>query len=98
MRTYENPQRLLAIGLASLAGFVDALGFLELGGVFVSFMSGNSTGLAVDVSQAYRGAPSVAGLIAAIVIGVMAGTSIGMAAWRPGGGDGRRCSPSWGLS
>ena len=82
MRTYENPQRLLAIGLASLAGFVDALGFLELGGVFVSFMSGNSTRLAVDVSQAYRGASSVAELIAAFVIGVMAGTSIGMAAGR----------------
>jgi uncharacterized membrane protein YoaK (UPF0700 family) len=82
MRTYENPQRLLAIGLASLAGFVDALGFLELGGVFVSFMSGNSTRLAVDVSQAYRGASSVAELIAAFVIGVMTGTSISMATGR----------------
>jgi len=82
VRTYENPQRLLAIGLASLAGFVDALGFLELGGVFVSFMSGNSTRLAVAVSQRSRGGFYVAGLIAAFVIGVMAGAAIGMAAGR----------------
>ncbi|MDA0743603.1 MAG: DUF1275 family protein, partial [Proteobacteria bacterium] len=27
--------------LAGLAGYVDSLGFLHLGGVFVSFMSGN---------------------------------------------------------
>ena len=29
--------------MSTLAGYVDAIGFLHLGGLFVSFMSGNST-------------------------------------------------------
>ncbi|WP_454883417.1 hypothetical protein [Sphingomonas oryzagri] len=33
MRYYRKGHRLLAIGLAMLAGFVDALGFLKLKGV-----------------------------------------------------------------
>lgn len=41
----------LAIALAALAGYVDAIGFLRLGGFFVSFMSGNSTRLAVGIAS-----------------------------------------------
>ena len=37
----------LAIWLALLSGYVDAIGFQQLGGYFVSFMSGNGTMLAV---------------------------------------------------
>ena len=34
---------LLACALSALAGYVDSIGYLHLGGLFVSFMSGNST-------------------------------------------------------
>ncbi|WP_093221788.1 YoaK family protein [Sphingomonas sp. NFR15] len=82
MRRYEHPHRLLAIGLAALAGFVDALGFLKLGGMFVSFMSGNSTRLAVGVAGDPRGSLFVGAVIAAFVIGVMAGATVGRLAGR----------------
>ncbi|MEG3163936.1 YoaK family protein [Sphingomonas sp. PB2P19] len=77
MRRYQQPHRLLAIGLAILAGFVDALGFLELRGMFVSFMSGNSTRMAVGAATSVHGSLFAGGLIAAFVIGVMAGTGAG---------------------
>src|SRR5215472_19023315 len=41
----------LAAMLAALAGMVDAIGYLHLKGLFVSFMSGNSTQLAVSLGQ-----------------------------------------------
>ena len=37
----------LACALSALAGYVDGIGFIHLGGLFVSFMSGNSTRLGV---------------------------------------------------
>ncbi|MFZ1966902.1 MAG: DUF1275 family protein, partial [Bradyrhizobium sp.] len=37
----------LACTLSALAGYVDGIGFIHLGGLFVSFMSGNSTRLGV---------------------------------------------------
>jgi uncharacterized membrane protein YoaK (UPF0700 family) len=33
----------LACALSALASYVDGIGFLHLGGLFASFMSGNST-------------------------------------------------------
>ena len=38
MRSLEQHERGLAVRLAALAGFVDSIGFLLLGGLFVSFM------------------------------------------------------------
>lgn len=46
-----------------MAGFTDVIGFLASGGIFVSFMSGNSTRLALGIAQ-----PSIAGLAAATLI------------------------------
>jgi uncharacterized membrane protein YoaK (UPF0700 family) len=66
--------RALAVGLSMLAGYVDAIGFISLGGYFVSFMSGNSTRLAVG---AVRGMPSpviAMVLITTFVLGVMLGS------------------------
>ena len=36
-------ERVLAGVFAFIAGFIDSVGFLYLGGVFLSFMSGNTT-------------------------------------------------------
>ena len=69
--------RRFAIALAAVAGFVDAIGFLALGGRFVSFMSGNSTRLAVDGARGTADAWLAGGLIGAFVTGVVAGTLVG---------------------
>lgn len=63
----------LSAGLAAVAGFVDAVGYLDTGGLFVSFMSGNSTQGAVDVPTSLALAAVPLGLIAAFVSGVVVG-------------------------
>lgn len=40
----------LACALSMLAGYVDGIGYLHLGGLFVSFMSGNSTRMGVSLA------------------------------------------------
>lgn len=77
MLQYDRKRRFLAIGLTLLAGYIDAVGFLSLGGLFVSFMSGNSTRLAVDAVALSSPALAAAMLIACFVIGVMAGAMVG---------------------
>ena len=47
----ERADLTLAVVLVALAGFVDAVGFLVLGGLFVSFMSGNSTQFAIGTGR-----------------------------------------------
>ncbi|RSB44222.1 DUF1275 domain-containing protein [Brevundimonas sp. 357] len=70
--------------LAALAGYVDSLGFLHLGGVFVSFMSGNSTRLAVSLAEGrWQAAGAVAGVLALFVLGAMLGALVA-------GGEGAR--------
>jgi len=64
----------LAAMLAGLAGLVDVIGFLHLKGLFVSFMSGNSTQLAVALGQGDPAvAATIAELIALFVLGAAAG-------------------------
>jgi uncharacterized membrane protein YoaK (UPF0700 family) len=74
MNRFDRQDRSFAIALAAIAGYVDAIGFLKAGGFFVSFMSGNSTRLAVGAAHGTPSAVIAAGLIAAFVAGVMAGT------------------------
>lgn len=84
MRGYTRDRQLLAAGLAALAGFVDALGFIALGGLFASFMSGNSTRLAVGIAGQSHQAGLAAALIGAFVCGVATGALAARAAglWR----------------
>jgi uncharacterized membrane protein YoaK (UPF0700 family) len=79
MTRYDRSLRLLATALAGLAGFVDAVGYLHFGGFFVSFMSGNSTRLAVGLAT--RSSPAVIafGLILSFVLGVIGGSLLGAA-------------------
>jgi uncharacterized membrane protein YoaK (UPF0700 family) len=67
----------LACALSALAGYVDAIGFLHLGGLFVSFMSGNSTRLGVDLAEGHwSSAAGAIGVIALFVAGAAAGSLI----------------------
>jgi uncharacterized membrane protein YoaK (UPF0700 family) len=77
MRRYDRPLIAAAIGLAALAGFVDALGFIGFGGFFVSFMSGNTTRVGVALESDILPAAMRGGLlILTFVLGVMGGTLI----------------------
>ncbi|MET0220739.1 MAG: YoaK family protein [Tardiphaga sp.] len=68
----------LACTLSGLAGYVDGIGFIHLGGLFVSFMSGNSTRLGVMVAEMdWRKAVDALALIALFVAGACAGSLIG---------------------
>jgi uncharacterized membrane protein YoaK (UPF0700 family) len=67
----------LACALSALAGYVDAIGFIHLGGLFVSFMSGNSTRMGVSLAAGdWRSASEALGLIALFVAGAAGGSLI----------------------
>ena len=59
----------LAISLSTLAGAVDALGFITLGGFFVSFMTGNTTRLAVGFADGHWREAATGGAIVVLFVG-----------------------------
>lgn len=73
----DRPTRFVAITLAGLAGYVDAVGYLASGGYFVSFMSGNSTRMAIGIAQDARPMLTAGALIAGFVGGVVFGSLAG---------------------
>ena len=73
MNRIDRSRRRLAIAAAGLAGFVDAAGFLSANRYFVSFMSGNTTRLGVDLVQFPARAWVPAALIGGFVAGVTGG-------------------------
>jgi uncharacterized membrane protein YoaK (UPF0700 family) len=76
MIRFDRSQQRLAAGISALAGFVDAVGFIETGGFFVSFMTGNSTRLAVGIAE-WTNAGLVAGLVILLFVGgVVAGSLV----------------------
>lgn len=84
MEHLNRSRQMIALLAAALAGFVDAVGFLSAGGYFVSFMSGNTTRLAVDLATDPRSALIPALIITGFVAGVAGGTLIAEASgkWR----------------
>lgn len=86
MQSLSPPRFVFAVVLSFLAGAVDGIGFSLLGGLFVSFMSGNSTRAGVfmasgDVSRAL----DPLALVGSFVCGAGLGASLGRIAgrWRP---------------
>jgi uncharacterized membrane protein YoaK (UPF0700 family) len=91
MKDYRRREIALAAGLSAVAGYVDAIGFLKLGGFFVSFMSGNSTRLGVGIATGdWAMARTALMLIGLFVVGATLGALVARAA-----GEGRR---SWVLA
>lgn len=83
MHRYPRSHMALAIGASALAGYVDAIGFLSLEGFFVSFMSGNTTRLAVGIAGVSAEALVAGRLILAFLGGVILGSLIGrLGGWR----------------
>lgn len=77
MHTLNKNIYVLAMCLSALAGYVDAIGFLQLGGYFISFMSGNSTRLAVHLADAHLFAIALlGGIILLFVSGAMLGALV----------------------
>lgn len=77
MTRFDLRARSFATALSGLAGFVDAIGFLTLGGFFVSFMSGNTTRLGVGLAENAGDAAIAGGLILTFIMGVMLGSWLG---------------------
>ena len=72
---------------AVLAGWVDAVGLARLGGVFVSFMSGNTTNMGVDLAHLDGDRAAVAALVVALfVVGVVVGEFVPATGGRRGRG------------
>lgn len=73
------------LALVGLAGYVDAVGYLRFAGLFVSFMSGNTTSLGVAVAQENAAkAGELAGVVALFVAGVVGGSLLHRRAGRRG--------------
>ncbi len=62
--------------MCTIAGYVDAIGFLDFDRLFISFMSGNSTRLAVGLVERSEFAALAAAAIGLFVTGVVIGTLI----------------------
>ena len=74
MLDFRPGERLLACTFSFVSGFVDSIGFLYLGGVFLSFMSGNTTRSATAFVEGNWSLATLAGsCIILFLIGVVNG-------------------------
>jgi len=80
MNAIDHSRRRLAVAAAALAGYVDAAGFLSADRYFVSFMSGNTTRLGVDLVTTPGRAAIPALLISGFLLGVFGGAVLAVKA------------------
>jgi uncharacterized membrane protein YoaK (UPF0700 family) len=74
VNSYERGKFLIALALTGIAGCVDAIAVLKLKHLFVSFMSGDSTHIAVAMGRGnWAEALSPAAIVALYLSGVIAG-------------------------
>lgn len=73
---------LLALAIVALAGYVDAVTFRQFGGIYVSFMSGNTTALGVAAAESNW---AQAGLLAMVILLFVLGVAVGTWLHRRGG-------------
>ena len=64
--------------LTALAGYIDAIGFIQLNGLYTSFMSGNTTQLGVSLAH---GAFGQAVMPALLILVFLIGSTIGSGLW-----------------
>jgi uncharacterized membrane protein YoaK (UPF0700 family) len=81
-RMNDRRMQLFAATLSGVAGYVDAVGWLTSGGLFVSFMSGNVTKLGLSIAGRLDSVALGAGLIGCFVGGVVLGSLTGRAVGR----------------
>jgi len=81
-----TPASKLSLGLllTACAGFIDAIGFIELGGFYTSFMSGNTTQLGADIGRGLPAALLPASLVAMFFAGSFAGSFLALSSARWG--------------
>lgn len=76
-----TPQLSLGLLLTAAAGFADVIGFIELGGHFTSFMSGNTTQLGDALAQGVWPVAVLTGsLVALFFLGSVAGSLLALLA------------------
>jgi len=74
-----TPQLSLGLLLTAAAGFADVVGFIELGGHFTSFMSGNTTQLGDALAQGTWSVALLTGsLLSIFFLGSFAGSLLGL--------------------
>ena len=83
VKQIQRRQVKLAVLLSAAAGYLDAVGYVFLGGFFVSFMSGNTTELATSIAE---GQLAMAGLAATLIGCFFGGAVLGAVLVRRGDG------------
>jgi uncharacterized membrane protein YoaK (UPF0700 family) len=80
-----TPTLSLGLLLTASAGFIDAVGFIELGGYYTSFMSGNTTQLGASIAAGHVGAFLLPlSLIAMFILGSVIGSLLALVSTRWG--------------